>query len=420
MTPAHMPLADDSSAKPKILMLTTQLGYGGAETSFIRLANYLAQSMDVTVALFTSDYGKSAYAKGHEILNAEIMLLDSTVRAGRLQRWWQRIKKTRKLKEQADATISFLSGPNMVNVLAGHNSGAIISLRGSRAYDPIASRSSRLLFQYLLDPIAYWLAACIVPVSPGLKNEIKQVAGRKVLTKVETIPPFVEIDSLQQKLAQPVPEPYARLKGEKVIVSVGRLSLEKGFHHLIRVFAELSKTEKGIKLLLVGDGPMLSELRSQCIKRGLSIDDCSTGKTSVLFAGYQKNAMPLMALGKVYAMTSSTEGFPSVVLEAMAAGVPVVATDAPWGVRAILSEQAEEQADPYPTKKATEAAYGILMPRINDPRYDKEWVRILSECLRTDKWLETYSEKGKQRLQNYNIERVGESWKKLIASLAKK
>jgi glycosyltransferase involved in cell wall biosynthesis len=404
----------------KILMLTAQLGYGGAETSFIRLANYLAQSMDVTVALFTSDYGKGAYALGHETLNAKIVLLDSPVRAGRLKRWWQRIKAVRKLKADSDAAISFLSGPSMVNVLAGLNSRTVISLRGSRVYDPVASRPSRLLFQYFLDPIAFWLAARIVPVSPGLKNEIKQIAGVGVLTKVRAIPPFVEIASLQHKLSQLAPEPYTQLRGEKVIVSVGRLSVEKGFHHLIRVFAELTKTEKGIKLLLVGDGPMLSELRHQCIKRGLAIDDFSPGKTSVLFAGYQKNALPLMALGKVYAMTSSTEGFPSVMLEAMAAGVPVIATDAPWGARAILSEQAEENSDPYPTSKATESDYGILMPRIDDPGYDREWVRILSECLRTEKWRELYSQKGKGRLPDYDIERIGQEWKKLIDSLVKK
>ena len=66
-------------------MLTTQLGYGGAETSFIRLANFLAQSMDVTVALFSRDYAKGAYASGHEPLQANIVLLDApqtaTVRA---------------------------------------------------------------------------------------------------------------------------------------------------------------------------------------------------------------------------------------------------------------------------------------------------------------------------------------------------
>lgn len=406
-------------AKPKILMLTTQLGYGGAETSFIRLANYLAQSMDVTVALFTSDYGKGAYAQGHETLRAKIVLLDNAARSNRLHRWWQRIKTARKLKEHADATISFLSGPNMVNILAGHHSSTVISLRGSRVYDPVASRWSRLLFQYILDPIAFWLATYIVPVSPGLKNEIRQVTGKKPLAKVHPISPFIDIEALQNKLAQFPPEPYAQLKGQSVIVSVGRLSIEKGFHHLIRLFAELSKTEKGSKLLLVGDGPLLPELRSQCRKLGLSIDDFTSGKTSVIFAGYQKNALPLMALGKVYAMTSSTEGFPNVVIEALAAGVPVVAADTPWGARAILRTHAEENTEPYPTHQATPAEYGILMPRIDDHRYSSEWIRMLSECLRTEKWREAYSEKGKQHLHNYDISIIGPKWQKLIHSLTK-
>ena len=241
------------SGKKRILMLTTQLGYGGAETSFIRLANYLAPSMEVTVALFTSNYGAGAYAQGHEKLDAQVVLLDAPQAVGRLARWWRRVWRLRQLKAQHDVCISFLSGPNLVNVLAGHNARSIVSLRGSRHYDPVAPKFQRMCFRYLLDPLIYRLAARIVPVSEGLRYEIG--GGPTVQEKITAIAPFIDRPALEAKLRQAAPEPYAVLKGQPVIVAVGRLSVEKGLHHLIRVFGDVTTQVPGAKLLLVGDGP---------------------------------------------------------------------------------------------------------------------------------------------------------------------
>ena len=224
----------------KILLLTTQLGYGGAETSFIRLANYLSQSHNVTVALFTADYGAGAYAAGHETLHAPVILLDDTTPRSRPRRWWRRLQRLRQLKREHAVTISFLSGPNLLNAISGNR--AIISLRGSRHYDPVAPRGQQFLFRYLFDPIMFHLAARIVPVSAGLSHEILAAAGASALAKIRVISPFIETETIPARLREPAPEPYQTLRDQKVIVAVGRLSIEKGFQHLIRVFAALAKS----------------------------------------------------------------------------------------------------------------------------------------------------------------------------------
>jgi len=398
------------STRCKILMIQTQLGYGGAETSFIRLANFLAQSMDVSVALFST---KGKYDAGHEALNAPVVVLDTPESASRVLRWGRRIVRIRKLKKHHDATISFLSGPNLVNVLSGNNARTVVSLRGSRFYDPVVPRRQKWIFQYLLDPVIYHLAARIVPVCDGLKHEIRAVAGERTLKKVRVISPFVEEKTMARHLAQVPPEPYGVLKGQPVIVGVGRLSLEKGFHHLIRVFAELTKTHSGIKLLLVGDGPMMPELRAMCSAYGIVMDDVTPGVNSVVFAGYQENVLPLMAVSSIYAMTSATEGFPNVLLEALAAGLPVIAANAPWGMRAILCDTPSPTAEPYPTQQATQADYGVLMPRIDAPEYQQVWVDILTEYLRAPK----ENPKAKSRVHDFDLVKVGEKWKQLIESL---
>ena len=395
------------SDRKHVLMLTTQLGYGGAETSFIRLANYLAQSMDVTVALFTSDYGMDTYAKGHEPLNAKIVLLDEPGN-GRVQRWRHRIIRLRNLKRDADATISFLSGPNLVNVLAGGNTRSIVSLRGSRIYDPVAPKRQRLLFHYVLDPIIFRLAARIVPVSSGLSNELEKAVRRKSYP----IPPFVELSVLQQKLNEPALVAYTALKGQPVIIGVGRLSIEKGFQHLIRVFGQLAKQQPGVKLLLVGDGPMLPVLRVQCEELGIVMDDATPGVSSALFAGYQPNVLPLMALARVFALTSATEGFPSVLLEAMLADVPVIAADTPWGARSVLGGESTMQ--PYPTTQPTPTSYGTLMPRIDAPKYQAQWVNVLAACVQGN---QPKAQKAAMRPAEFDVAHIGAQWLQLIVGL---
>lgn len=399
-----------STSRPRVLMLTTQLGYGGAETSFIRLANFLAESMDVTVALFTATYGTSNYSSSHEPLHTQVTLLD-TPGMGRFGRWWERRQKLRALKKNHDVCISFLSGPNLVNVLAGYNARTVVSLRGSRFFDPVAPRLHRLLFQYMFDPLIFRLAARIVPVSPGLIHEICWVAGRRTAAKSCVIPPFINCAALSDCHNTPPPIAYESLKGQPVIVAAGRLSQEKGIQHLLPILAEVAHDVPGVKLLLIGDGPLRETLQTQCRSLQLAIDDLTPGTSAVIFAGYHRDVLPLMQLGQFFILPSATEGSPNTILEAMAAGLPVLAADTPWGARAILSPENANIPDPYPTTRARPTPYGILMPRIDAPEYTSEWKNTLLVQLRNPS---TFSS---SRMEEFDVATVGNQWKQLIHDL---
>ncbi len=392
-----------SVPRPRVLMLTTQLGYGGAETSFIRLANALAQTMDVTVALFTQDYGAGAYAKGHAPLDAPVRLLDGAGKEGRARRWFNRIRRLRKLKAEHDVTISFLSGPNLVNALAGYRSRTVISLRGSRRYDPVAPRFMRMLFQYLLDPIAYLLSARIVVVSPGLTQEVLFLAQPSVVV----IPPFIDAAKMEEGLAAPLPGSYAKLAGQPVIAVVGRLSVEKGLEQLLPILVSLSAKLPGVKLLLVGDGPSATLLRAIAAASGLAVDALEPGVSSVVFTGYQPQVLPFMRLARVLVLPSLTEGFPSVLLEGMAADLPVIANDAPWGARAILREDASVGVAAHPTVMPTETPFGTLMPRIDLPANHAMWVDYLHRELQSPT-------PRRSRVADFTLEAVLPRWQRLI------
>jgi sugar transferase (PEP-CTERM/EpsH1 system associated) len=119
---------------------------------------------------------------------------------------------------------------------------------------------------------------------------------------------------------------------ERVIIGVGRLSREKAHVDLIAAFNELRNIQPDIsaRLIIVGDGPERQEL--EAFARLLGIAD------RVIFTGHVSNVQPYYAIADVLANASHSEGSPYVLLEAMANGVPVVATNV-GGVPEILNDE---------------------------------------------------------------------------------
>ena len=107
-------------------------------------------------------------------------------------------------------------------------------------------------------------------------------------------------------------------EGAPVVGTIGRLSDVRRQDVLLKAFATLRRTVQNAHLLLVGDGPLRGDLER--LARDLGIDG------SVHFAGYQPQPERFLPLMDVFALTSRSEGMPLAVLEAWAAGVPVVAS----------------------------------------------------------------------------------------------
>ncbi len=108
------------------------------------------------------------------------------------------------------------------------------------------------------------------------------------------------------------------LRGRLVILAVGRLSAEKGHADLLRAVAALSRVKTpDWRLLVAGDGPEMASLKAQAAELGIG--------SKVVFAGHQTDLRHYYAGADVLALPSHTEGSPNVVLEAMAAGVPIAA-----------------------------------------------------------------------------------------------
>jgi glycosyltransferase involved in cell wall biosynthesis len=148
-----------------------------------------------------------------------------------------------------------------------------------------------------------------------LRKVSHRLAGRLVVIPngISAVPPFV-IDSSDPLLAR-IKQFCSRAP---TIIAAGRLSREKAFGNLIDALALLHRDGLPVQLVIAGDGALRQVLAERAAELRLA--------DHVLFAGFVANVAALFHLFQVYALPSTREGLPIVLLEAMRAGLPVVAS----------------------------------------------------------------------------------------------
>jgi glycosyltransferase involved in cell wall biosynthesis len=165
----------------------------------------------------------------------------------------------------------------------------------------------------------------VVAVCDAFARDLRAagVRGERICLRHNFVLPFhapeqAEVDALRARLGLPA--------GVPVMLAVGRLSLEKGHADLIEAAANLPRD---FRLVIAGDGPERANLEAQ--RKRLRLEEV------VIFAGQQSNVRPFYALADFLVLPSHSEGSPNVLLEAMSAGLPIVATDA-GGIVEIASD----------------------------------------------------------------------------------
>ena len=142
----------------------------------------------------------------------------------------------------------------------------------------------------------------------------------------------IDIDRARAKAADALPSDLAQALGRTAsgklkLVAAGRLAPQKGFDLLLEAVAQ-SRDRIG-SLVLLGEGPERSALEQ--LSRTLGISKLVT------FAGFRANPYAIYGRADAFVLSSRYEGFPNVVLEALACGIPVIATPAPGGVNEIAA-----------------------------------------------------------------------------------
>jgi len=189
----------------------------------------------------------------------------------------------------------------------------------------------------------------IIVASEGLREEciVKYQAERK---KIATVNNSVDVESIEKLSAES--SDCEDLPGTYVISTAGRLAAEKNIDVLFKAFATLRKDMKA-KLWVIGEGPERSHLES--LAASLSIEN------DVVFFGFQENPYKYIKRSDAFVHTSLFEGFGNVILEAMACGVPVVATDCPFGPREMIDNMKNGILVPMSDEHALAEALKVVL-----------------------------------------------------------
>ncbi len=158
----------------------------------------------------------------------------------------------------------------------------------------------------------------IVAVSDAVRRDLKKrgLSDRKVTVIYNGIN---SVDLVQTKPLDDIKHSLGLCQNQFVVVSVGRLSHTKGHMFLIEGLASVVKRFPNVRLLLVGEGPLLERLRLRGIE--LQIE------RYIKFVGYRDDVPNILAIADVFALPSNTEGLPIALLEALSMKKAVVATN---------------------------------------------------------------------------------------------
>jgi len=313
----------------RLALVITELHPGGAERCLVELATRLdRQRFSPVVYSLGPRPPQSRQFLVERLAAAEIPTHFLDLESG-----WQFFRGVSKLaamlrEQRAEIVQSFLFHANVVAARAARKASVKRLATGIRVADPRWSRA-------VVERLATRRADAIVCVS----QSVAEFCRRRGFPakKLVVIPNGIDVarwrDAKPADLTQ-----FGVPPGRRVFVYVGRLDKQKGLDHfffnLPLIFDDLPRHD----LLLVGEGDQESLLREMA----QTITIMQGTRSRIHFAGWQSNTPEIVAASELLVLPSRWEGMPNVVLEAMAAGKPVVASRAE-GVNELLGDAAAEQ-----------------------------------------------------------------------------
>jgi glycosyltransferase involved in cell wall biosynthesis len=168
----------------------------------------------------------------------------------------------------------------------------------------------------------------IVAVSEGVRRDFSALSGVPLERITKIYNPVVTPEL--RKLAQaPIEHPWLADRKCPVIVTVGHLVEQKNFSLLIDAFARL-RARQPARLIIVGGGELIGPLRASA--------QATSYPEDIDLVGHRDNPFPFLEAADLFVLSSDFEGLPTVLIEALACGAPIVSTDCPSGPREILEE----------------------------------------------------------------------------------
>ena len=369
-------------------------GPGGAERVVSILLEELGKRYDITLVLMNDNIfyrippGVDIYflERSRPFEAGIIKLLKLPWLAWKYRRFCKRKK--------IDLTLSFMNRPNYIAVLAkllGLGHPVIISERGTPGsyYDDASAYS--VVSRFLICKL-YPLSDMIVCNSYGARWDLNRNFGIE-LSRIEVIYNPFDLKRIEKMAA----ERYPRDDESFVWVSVGRLDRKKNFEEMIELFSLAAGKEDS--LWIIGEGIDRERIAKKIEECGVS------GRVKLL--GRKENPFRYLAAADIFLFASTTEGFPNVLVEALACSLPVVSSDCLSGPREILGFSSDYDIVLEEVKKVE---YAILFPA-----GEKEMMReAMEEARRDSQWREKMRSVAARRARDFDKGEIVKHFEELI------
>jgi len=359
-----------------VCFIITSLAYGGAETQLLRVALRLkARGWDVRVVSMTPP---RAYVEELESAGIPVASLDMkrklpdprpVLRLARLIREWR-----------PDIVHSHMVHANLLARVVRPLAPVPVLVCTAHSIDE-GGRMREIMYR-LTDP----LCDLTTQVSQaGLERYVR--VGATPRHRIKFIPNGIDSERFRpDKETRERLRDAMNIKDEFVWLAVGRFYPAKDYPNMIRAFAHVAQERSDARLLIVGDGPLRSEMEELAQGSGL--------RDQVSFLGIRRDVPELMNAADGYVISSAWEGMANVLLEASASALPIVATDVGGNREVVLDGET-----------------GFLVPPKDPQALARAMLRMMS--LSEDE-RRRMGEAGRRYIEErYSLDRVVEMWEEL-------
>ncbi len=388
-----------------IVIIVPTLNGGGAERTAANLSMFLKESYNVHLIVF--DGRDIAYPYAGTLYDLHMPSKDGLF--NKLITFFKRVNvvKTIKKEHHFDYSISLLMGPNLVNVLSYVDEKVITSVRNqmSKSRNP-AKGIGGYVEEKLMRFVGNKSYKVVTP-SIGVENDLKAAYGIPA-DKVVTIHNPCNYEILFKKAENN----SIVLETGHGLITMGRLTEQKGQWHLIRAIAEVKKTIPDIKLYVLGEGQL--EERLKCLVKNLSLEN------NIKFLGYVEAPHACFKFCDAFVLSSEFEGLSNALLEAMAFGLPCISTDCYSGSREILNPGTNIKEH---LEDIEMCEYGILTSVCGMGEFDAtspltkaelQLVKAIELLLRDSELKKHYHRKSLERIADFTPQKITADWQTLL------
>lgn len=366
-------LMTDFYTKEKLLLISPMLHQGGFERVCITTARLLKPYYDVSIVIF-DDEDIAFDIRGLSIINIHLGVRDGKL--AKITNLMRRAVRVRKLKQRMKPVIAYSFGPsaNMVNALSKTSLTRVFL--GLRGYQDVADDPKMKLYVRKADRI--------ICCSKEIEAIVQEKYGYLQTATLYNPYDAERITELSKEKVTDLPWKMEDEDRPRILIGVGRDDPVKGFWHLIKAFYLVQKEIPQMRLIIMGDG---SFEQAKSLVSELQLEQ------KVYFPGVRKNPYKYLAASEMFLLSSYTEGFPNVLVEAMILGRPLISTDCRTGPAEILDH----------------GKYGILVPDMGDTEdYSGDTISEKETCF-AEKIVEVLKDSERQKeLSELERKRAGE------------